>query len=76
MANFKPKTHGDAHPTTGKRRRRMEIDVERYQALLDSSELTAAQKHDLIRTLWTIIGVVTDLGLEVSPAQAVLSERP
>jgi hypothetical protein len=75
MSGFMDSTHGEASAPTDKRQRRMEIDVERYQALLDSADLTPAQKREVIRALWTIIAVAIDLGLGVYPAQAVLAER-
>ncbi len=48
--------------------RRFEIDVDRYQAMLDSAHLTQRQKEELIRALWTIVMMAIDLGLNIQPA--------
>jgi hypothetical protein len=74
MAKFMNDMREDA-TAPDKRQRRLEIDVERYQALLDSADLTAAQKQDVIRALWTINAIAIDLSLGIYPAQSVLAER-
>lgn len=50
------------------KQRRFEIDVDRYQAMLDSTDLTPEQKEDLIRGLWTMTMMAIDLGLSIQPA--------
>lgn len=45
------------------------IDVEKYQAYLDGSDLTPAQKEDFLRALWSIITAFVDLGFGVHPVQ-------
>lgn len=52
---------------TGKQRR-FEIDVDRYQAMLDSTDLTPTQKEKLIRSLWDMMMMAIDLGLGIQPA--------
>ena len=48
---------------------RLTIDVEKYQAYLDGSDLTPAQKEDFLRALWSIITAFVDLGFGVHPVQ-------
>ncbi|MEM9963402.1 MAG: hypothetical protein AAF882_20530 [Pseudomonadota bacterium] len=47
----------------------LEVDVERYQHLLDDPALTDAQKREIIEALWSIIVSFVDLGFGVHPAQ-------
>ncbi len=47
------------------------VDVEKYQAFLDGSGMTDAQKEDFLQALWVIIVNFVDLGFEVHPAQEV-----
>ncbi|MEM9764152.1 MAG: hypothetical protein AAF968_16865, partial [Pseudomonadota bacterium] len=54
-----------AHPSP----RTLEVDVERYQHLLDDPALTDAQKQEIIEALWSIIISFVDLGFGVHPAQ-------
>lgn len=48
---------------------RLEIDIEKYQAYLDGSDLTPAQKEDFLRALWSVVVAFVDLGFGVHPAQ-------
>lgn len=48
---------------------RVEIDIEKYQAYLDGSGLTPAQKEDFLRALWSIVVAFVDLGFGVHPVQ-------
>lgn len=48
---------------------RLEIDIEKYQAYLDGSDLTPAQKEDFLRALWSIMVACVDLGFGVHPVQ-------
>lgn len=50
----------------------VEVDVERYQDLLDSADLSAEQKAEFLRALWSIIIAFIDLGYGVHPAQQAL----
>ena len=49
--------------------RRVEIDIEKYQAYLDHSGMDDAQKEEWLNALWTIIVAFVDLGFGVHPAQ-------
>ena len=60
---------------TGSSRRRLEIDVEKYQALLDDPSLTEDQKRQLIEALWSIIVAFVDLGFGVHPMQQVIERQ-
>ncbi len=64
---------------TGKRvspseRRVLQVDVAKYQRLLDSEDLSEAQKRQLIETLWSIIVSFVELGFGVHPVQDVWTE--
>ncbi|MFO1210337.1 MAG: hypothetical protein U1E40_14135 [Amaricoccus sp.] len=71
-----PPTHVQEPPTMAQsgKQRRFEIDVDRYQAMLDSTDLTPTQKEDLIRALWTMMMMAIDLGLSIQPAPNSNSE--
>lgn len=58
-----------AQAASGEASRRVEIDIEKYQAYLDGSDLTPAQKEDFLRALWSVIVSFVDLGFGVHPAQ-------
>lgn len=45
------------------------IDLDKYQAYLDGSGLTPAQKEDFLRALWSIMVAFVDLGFGVHPVQ-------
>ena len=47
------------------------IDVERYQAYLDDTDLTAAQKEEFLQSMWQIIVGFVELGFGVHPLQEV-----
>ncbi|MEM6890132.1 MAG: hypothetical protein AAF636_18655 [Pseudomonadota bacterium] len=49
--------------------RRVEIDVEKYQAYLDDPSLGDAQREELLRALWSIISAFVELGFGVHPTQ-------
>lgn len=49
----------------------LRIDVERYQHMLDSADLTEAQKREVLEALWSIIVTVVELGYGVHPLQEV-----
>jgi hypothetical protein len=68
MAEFINSANGATVPI-GKSQTTIEVDVERYQDLLDSTDLTPAQRQDVIQGVWTIVAVAMDLGLKVDPAQ-------
>ena len=45
------------------------FDVEKYQVYLDDPALSAEQKEELLRALWTIISAFVELGFGVHPIQ-------
>ncbi len=51
-------------------RKQLEVDVERYQSLLDSSEISKEHKAEFLKALWTVIVAFVDLGYGVHPVQA------
>jgi hypothetical protein len=52
----------------------LSIDVDLYQHYLDNSDLTDAQKQELLQTLWNIICEFVRLGYGVHPLQKILPE--
>lgn len=53
----------------------LQIDVAKYQAMLDAPDLSASQKEQVIKALWQIIACFVDLGYGVSPLQLACGER-
>ncbi|MCC5987231.1 MAG: hypothetical protein JJT95_06065 [Pararhodobacter sp.] len=47
------------------------IDAEKYQAFLDGSDMTEAQKEEFLQALWSIIVSFVELGFGVHPLQEV-----
>ena len=47
------------------------VDVERYQAYLDESGLSDAEKEAFLEALWKVIVAFVDLGFGVHPMQEV-----
>jgi hypothetical protein len=52
-------------------RRVLAVDVERYQAFLDGSDMTQAQKEEFLQALWSIMVSFVELGFGVHPLQEV-----
>lgn len=52
------------------------VDVERYQAFLDGSDMTEAQKEEFLQALWSIIVSFVELGFGVHPLQEVCGKTP
>lgn len=52
-----------------KTNRRVEVDVERYQDFLDDPALTAVQREEIIRALWSIMTAFVELGFGIHPVQ-------
>lgn len=52
----------------------IEIDFERYQAVLDELDGMPDQKEALIRALWSVIVNFADLGFGVHPVQQVCGQ--
>ena len=47
------------------------VDVERYQAYLDETDMTDAQKEEFLQSMWQIIIGFVELGFGVHPLQEV-----
>lgn len=56
--------------------RQLEIDIERYQALLNDPSLDAGQREDFLASLWSIIVAFIDLGYRVHPVQQAVDDFP
>ncbi len=52
----------------------IKIDYSLYEEHLEGDDMTAAQKRELLDTLWNIIVGFVDLGFGVHPVQQVLDE--
>jgi hypothetical protein len=52
-------------------RRILAVDIERYQAFLDGSDMTGAQKEEFLGALWSIMVSFVELGFGVHPLQEV-----
>lgn len=55
--------------------RSVEIDTDKYQKYLDDPSLSAAQREEVLRALWSIMTICVDLGVGVHPAQQVLEQE-
>ncbi len=51
------------------------LDVEKYQAYLDNSGMSDAQKEEFLQSLWTIIVSFVELGFGVHPLQEVCGQN-
>ncbi|GFE65540.1 hypothetical protein [Litoreibacter roseus] len=49
--------------------RSIEIDTKRYDAYLEDASLTASERAEVLKALWTIVSGFVELGFEVHPAQ-------
>lgn len=47
------------------------VDVEKYQAYLDSAAMTDAQKEEFLQAMWAIIVSFVEMGFGVHPLQEV-----
>lgn len=54
----------------------VEIDVERYQALLDDPDLTPEQQRQCLEALWSIITAFVELGFNVHPMSHACGQLP
>jgi hypothetical protein len=62
---------GASHPKPS-----LTVDVEKYQAYLDGSDMTEAQKEEFLQALWSIIVSFVELGFGVHPLQEVCGKTP
>ncbi|MBG6211354.1 hypothetical protein IWQ49_006038 [Labrenzia sp. EL_126] len=67
----KPRRARDSESDPGSSQRILEIDTEKYQRYLDESDLTPAQKQQVIEALWSIVVNFVELGFGVHPVQQV-----
>ncbi len=52
------------------RKKRLEVDLERYQAYIDDNDLSDQQKAEFLNALWTVIVAFVDFGYGVHPVQS------
>jgi hypothetical protein len=52
------------------------VNVEKYQAFLDGSDMTEAQKEEFLQALWSIIVSFVELGFGVHPLQEICGKTP
>ena len=50
------------------------VDVAKYQAYLDGSGLTEAQKEEFLQALWSVVVNFVELGFAVHPVQEVCGQ--
>lgn len=48
---------------------RIELDLQKYEALLDDENLSEVEKRELVQTLWNVIVEFVSLGFGVHPLQ-------
>lgn len=58
----------DLAPSSGTQRS-LQVDVAKYQAMLDAPDLDEEQKRQFIEALWQVIVAFVDLGFQVHPVQ-------
>lgn len=56
--------------------RRIEIDVAKYQAMLDDADLDDIGTEEALNAIWSFICGLVELGFEVSPVQQALNASP
>ena len=56
--------------------RQLEVDIEKYQLLLDDPSLDAEQRADFLAALWSVIVAFIDLGYRVHPVQQAVDDFP
>ncbi|WP_306049681.1 hypothetical protein [Oceaniradius stylonematis] len=71
MSDRLPASQDLDQPTACKPRRKVEIDWDRYMAMLDDDDLSDAEKQQFLEALWQIIVQFVDLGFGVHPLQSV-----
>jgi len=47
------------------------VDVKKYQAWLDGTDLSAKEKEEFLQALWSIVVMFVELGFGVHPLQEV-----
>jgi len=51
------------------------VDLKKYQALLDTADLSPEQKEDFLRAMWSIMMTFVELGFGVHPLQEVCGQN-
>ena len=52
----------------GAGRRGLEIDVAKYQAMIDDPKISEGEKRQFVEALWQILVTFVDLGFDLHPA--------
>lgn len=52
----------------------LDVDWEAYGAMLEESDLSEDQKHELLATLWSIVVMFVDLGFDLQPSHKSCGE--
>lgn len=56
-------------------KRVIKVDVERYQAYLDGTNMTDAQKEEFLQAIWLVMISFVEWGFEVHPVQEVCGKE-
>ncbi len=59
-----------------KQAKRIEVDVAKYDGMIDDPSLSDADRAAIIEALWSIICISVDLGFEVHPVQEAQKASP
>lgn len=60
----------DLHPIPNSPpRRALTLDVERYQRMLDTADMTEGDKAEVIKALWNLVVCFMDLEYEILPLE-------
>lgn len=63
------------HAFDSSARRVLAVDVEKYQTWLDGSGLSAEQKEEFLRAVWSVVVTFVELGFGVHPLQEVCGKE-
>lgn len=67
IRDLSDKFRASARPT-------LTVDVEKYQAWLDGSDLSLEQKEEFLQALWSIVVSFVELGFGVHPLQEICGQ--
>ena len=59
----------------GSSRRILAVDVQKYQFWLDGSDLSAEQKEEFLRAVWSVVVTFVELGFGVHPLEEVCGKE-
>lgn len=68
-------TVGAPNNNTAKISKSVEIDIEKYDELLNKRDITAEQRNEALQALWAIIIAFVELGFSVSPTEEAIKSR-